>query len=233
MKTLTSSLALCAVLISSGAAQAALIDRGGGLIYDTDLNVTWLQDANLADSNSFGVSGILINGAMSWSTAQSWIAAMRDSNYLGYNDWRLPTVTDTGTPGCDFAYSGTDCGYYVNTATSKMAHLFYDELLITPYFNTSGVGPQAGWGTLNAGPFIHLQGDSYWSSTEYLPGNNNNLAWAFGFGGGLQYVSGTASVMFALAVRPGDVAAVPVPAAAWLLGSGLLGLIGVARRKAV
>jgi hypothetical protein len=29
-----------------------------------------------------------------------------------------------------------------------------------------------------------------------------------------------------------DVAAVPVPAAAWLMGSGLLGLVGVARRKA-
>jgi hypothetical protein len=28
-----------------------------------------------------------------------------------------------------------------------------------------------------------------------------------------------------------DVAAVPVPAAVWLFGSGLLGLIGVARRK--
>jgi hypothetical protein len=28
-----------------------------------------------------------------------------------------------------------------------------------------------------------------------------------------------------------DVSAVPVPAAAWLFGSGLLGLVGVARRK--
>ncbi|MBI5783055.1 MAG: VPLPA-CTERM sorting domain-containing protein, partial [Gammaproteobacteria bacterium] len=37
---------------------------------------------------------------------------------------------------------------------------------------------------------------------------------------------------YALAVRPGDVAVVPVPAAVWLFGSGLLGLIGVARRKA-
>ena len=27
-------------------ALAALIDRGGGLIYDTVLDVTWLQDAN-------------------------------------------------------------------------------------------------------------------------------------------------------------------------------------------
>lgn len=28
-----------------------------------------------------------------------------------------------------------------------------------------------------------------------------------------------------------QVSAVPIPAAAWLLGSGLLGLVGVARRK--
>ena len=35
---------------SSGAAQATLIDRGGGLIYDSVLNVTWLQNANLASN---------------------------------------------------------------------------------------------------------------------------------------------------------------------------------------
>ena len=35
----------------------------------------------------------------------------------------------------------------------------------------------------------------------------------------------------AWAVQSGDVGAVPVPAAVWLFGSGLLGLVGVARRK--
>jgi hypothetical protein len=35
----------------------------------------------------------------------------------------------------------------------------------------------------------------------------------------------------AWAVRDGDIGAVPIPAAAWLFGSGLLGLIGVARKK--
>jgi len=28
-----------------GISNATLIDRGGGLIYDTDLDITWLQDA--------------------------------------------------------------------------------------------------------------------------------------------------------------------------------------------
>jgi hypothetical protein len=34
-------------------------------------------------------------------------------------------------------------------------------------------------------------------------------------------------------VIEGSVSTVPVPAAAWLFGSGLLGLVGVARRKKV
>jgi hypothetical protein len=37
--------------------------------------------------------------------------------------------------------------------------------------------------------------------------------------------------LFIRAVRDGDVSSVPVPAAVWLFGSGLLGLIGIARRK--
>jgi hypothetical protein len=37
---------------------------------------------------------------------------------------------------------------------------------------------------------------------------------------------------YAWAVRSGDVvSAVPVPATVWLFGSGLIGLLGIARRK--
>jgi len=32
-------------------------------------------------------------------------------------------------------------------------------------------------------------------------------------------------------VKTGDLAPVPIPAAAWLFGSGLLGLIGISRRR--
>jgi len=36
---------------------------------------------------------------------------------------------------------------------------------------------------------------------------------------------------YAWAVYSGDVSAVPVPAAVWLFGSGLMGLVGLDRRK--
>ena len=86
------AVALVAALAVSNAAQAALIDRGNGLIYDSVLNITWLQDANLAAINTFGVSGIDIHGRMTWNTAEQWIAAMNAANYKGYHDWRLPAT---------------------------------------------------------------------------------------------------------------------------------------------
>ena len=51
------------------------------------------------------------------------------------------------------------------------------------------------------------------------------LAWQFDF---LTDAVGTIDV-----VRLSVVSAVPVPPALWLFGSGLLGLIGIARRKKV
>ena len=62
MKQMVPALGLLAVLLFAGRAQATLIDRGGGLIYDTDLNITWTQQAG---------DGVLRNwaGANAWATA--------------------------------------------------------------------------------------------------------------------------------------------------------------------
>ena len=57
---------------------ATLIDRGRGLIYDTDLNIIWLQDAGMG-------------GIKNWFDAMTWAANLV---YGGYDDWRLPI-----TPG--------------------------------------------------------------------------------------------------------------------------------------
>ena len=58
--------------------------------YDTELQISWLTDTNLAESSTFGVEGIRDDGGMSWHTAHAWIEAMNAASYLGINDWRLP-----------------------------------------------------------------------------------------------------------------------------------------------
>jgi len=53
MKSRMVGLAVAALVLAMvGTSQAVLIDRGGGLIYDTVLNITWLQDASLASSEN-------------------------------------------------------------------------------------------------------------------------------------------------------------------------------------
>lgn len=243
MKTTQTLFAAAVLFTFVGTANATLVPAlGGKVVNDTDLNITWLADANLAATNSFGLArnvnldnvagaDIYDDGRMTWSGAMKWIAAMNASNdgagYLGYNNWRLPTTTDMGASGYNFSYNGTDGGY--NSTGSEMSHLYYIELGNKSRYNTSGVA-QLGYGLVNKGPFTNFQSMHYWSGTEYAP--TPTVAWIFGTEYGLQYYQGKSHTAFALAVRSGQVAAVPVPAAAWLLGSGLLSLIGVARRKA-
>lgn len=214
MKTLATSLALCAVLTASSAAQATLVERGGGLIYDTDLNVTWLANANLAATNTFGAPVISANGVMDWYTAQFWINGMNIANYLGYHDWRLPT---TQQPDATCYGQSSNISYGFGCTGSEMGHLFYNEL----GGNTGGA---------NLALFQNAQHNgAYWSDSAA----NSSFAWGFDlFRGGYQDNYLRTTNAYALAVRRGDVATVPVPTAAWLLGSGLLGLLGAARRKA-
>jgi len=206
-------------LNASPVSNAALVDSGGGLIYDTELGISWLADANLAATNTFDVAGINVNGSMNWNTAQSWIAAMNSTDYLGFSDWRLPTTIQPDAT-CADQVDGASGGY--NCTGSELGHLFYNELggiAGSPI----GTNPNA-----NLALFQNIQIDVYWSGTEYAP---NDQAWNFYFSDGNQFVTGKESFLYGWAVRPADVAAVPLPPAAWLFGSGLLGLIGVARRK--
>ena len=185
--------------------------------YDTALNITWLANANYAGTT------------MNWTAANTWAATLNPYS-SGISGWRLPTVTDTGTSGCNYAFTGTDCGYNVNTATGEMAHMFYTTLGDKAYYNTSGVA-QAGYGLTNSGPFSNVQAVNYWSATEYAP--STSYAWLFSFYDGVQYDFVKSNSYYAWAVHSGDVGAstVPVPATLWLFGSGLAGLIGFARRK--
>ena len=69
-----------AVFAFAGNAHALLIDRGAGLIYDTEQNITWLQDTNLAGSG------------MIWTDALDWADQLV---FAAHTDWRLPTSPAT------------------------------------------------------------------------------------------------------------------------------------------
>ncbi|MEQ9460718.1 MAG: DUF1566 domain-containing protein [Phycisphaeraceae bacterium] len=77
-----------AVLIITAAlshtTQAALLDRGHGLIYDTSTGLTWLQDANYAQN-----SGYDADGKMHLAAARSFA---NNLVYKGIDDWHLPNT---------------------------------------------------------------------------------------------------------------------------------------------
>lgn len=134
LKTLV--LAATTAVVISTPAQATLVARDianygvAGVtdaFYDTDLNITWLRDAN-------------INGQMTFDTAKSWA----DQLVIGaFSDWRLPTSVSYLHPNDPI------CTSY-NCIESEMGHLFYTELGSTaPHFVNTGsflnVGSSGYW----------------------------------------------------------------------------------------
>ena len=238
MKTkFLAAVVLC--LSASSVAQAALLDRGNGLLYDNVLKVTWLQDANYAKT-----SGYSATGEMDWNSANTWAANL---NFDGLTGWRL--ATNTPINGSSFnttvSYDGTtDYGYNITSPNSELSYMYYVNLGLKGVVDTSGIehhtngvfgNAEFGFfdnGTLirqaNVGLVKNLQDQGYWSGAETFPGSG--YGWAFDPHYGIQYYYDKPIQNYAWAVHPGDVSAVPVPGAVWLFGSGLIALLGFKRR---
>ena len=175
-------------LLIAGTAQAALQDRdldGNSVVdafYDTDLDITWLRDAD-------------VNGTMTWDTAVAWADGF---SFAGYDDWRLPM--------------GDGCRGYCSS--SEMGHLWY-----------VGLGNSAGSMT-NTGDFQNLHSSNYWSGTGF----DAYEAVRFNANFGDQYASPKSGAFYAMAVRAGDVPAIPEPQTYALMSAGL-GILTLARRR--
>jgi hypothetical protein len=208
------------LMVMAGAADAALLMRGtdilgNKLIYDTDMDITWYDYTKSADT---------------WDNQVAWADSLEVTfNDATYNDWRLPATVDGsyvyGYSGPD---SGSDWGEYVysytwgyNLYNSEIGYLFYIELDNNGYIARDGAS-QSDYGLENTGVFDKLPEMWCWSGTEHA----DNQAWGFGFFLGYQGADSKTYEAPALAVRPGDVAPVPVPSTIFLLASGIFAMAG-------
>jgi hypothetical protein len=198
------------------------------VVYSSVSNVTWTQDANLfktmydADNSlisqiasvtpsyndpSWGVQTIdagdfiISDGRMNWWGGLAFTNYLNSINYGGSSQWRLPS-----------AGANPQFGY---NAGSELGQLFYSEL-----------GGTRDNSIPNTPTFNNEQSFVYRLATEYTPGDH--FAWLFDYGS--HYVDSKQFKSYAWAVSPGQVAAVPVPGAVWLMGSALIGLLASKRR---
>ena len=191
-----------AALVQAGSALAALELR------DINGNATAIAvDAEFAYDTALGATWYLTanNTGLNWNEAKNWAAGLTVGIFSG---WSLP-ATDPG------------CGGAPQCTGSQVEQLYYWTL-----------GNAFGGLLSNTGPFKNLLSYTYWLSTAAMDDfGDPSYAWAFSTRDGLSGILRKDFLLYALAIRPGDVAAVPEPGTVALLLSGLAGVMAMRRRQ--
>ena len=100
-------------LLAASGAQATLLSRlGGKAVYDDQANLTWLQDANYAQT-----SGYDSDGRMDWPTVMAWVSNL---NIEGVKNWHLPG----GPMGLGYNQPGEMGNMFYNVLGGQAMYLF-------------------------------------------------------------------------------------------------------------
>ncbi len=177
------------------------VSSDGQMVYDPQTDRTWLANANLAATNTFGLPRcsiptepplcIAAGGAMTWDSAKQFLANMDVSGYLGQKSWELPPL-DSNCPS--FSCDGEK---------NPMGNLFSQ-------LGFAQGKPAATPPDLAAGPFRHLQPYLYWSCQGLAvaagcgpSGPANNFQWSFSFASGFQGTDILQNNLFVTVYFPG------------------------------
>ena len=170
-----------ACIAGQGTWQTSLLPRdwdGNGVgvdaYYDPFLDITWLKDAELAQT-----SGHDADGRMTFSSANAWAAGL---TLFGGNEWRLPTLTPVNDRAFNTAFSNngsTDVGT-ARTGVgwgedSELGYMYYVHLGNGGLWLPDDANPGSTvvqtdwglWGLWNTGPFRNLQTDLYWTNLAF------------------------------------------------------------------
>ena len=182
--TLVAAAVVACASWSTQADASLILSPDGATVSDTVEGVTWLANANLAASNTFGLSNCQANGnvqpcvntsgSMTYQSAQAWIGNMRLADYSGHSNWQLP-ATQTLTFGCTATGPhGESFGY--GCSGSPLGSVYFNGLgLSAP---SSVVGPTQG----TIGAFTNLQPNIYWTATAAAASNNGFHTFSFATG---------------------------------------------------
>jgi hypothetical protein len=179
-------------------------------VYDPNLKVTWLADANLAGKQTFGIANINKSGSMDYATAVLWVAAMNKldngAGYQGHHNWQLPTAPEKDTSCARTGRNGESFGFHCSG--SALGSLYYGSLgLREP--STAVRMP-----TIKVGPFNDFQPYLYWSGSPAADPKQGFVS--FSFNSGFQGANVWRNYLYVLPLIKGKLPGTP-PAA----GQGL------------
>lgn len=218
---------LGAATFNADAALTSYTGAGGvGLVYSSWNNLTWTKDANLFktmyDANH-NLVNLITAITPTYNDQPEWFYGLQEIGDGGAID---DFDTDTGRPTWWGAIAFTNYLNSINYGGSNKWAL-----------PGSGIDPEKNsYNEQNPAYFINEQASSYWSGQTH---GTLGYVWSFNvdlpYDWGTHYRAAKTARLYTWAVTKGIIsqapAAVPVPAAAWLMGSALLGFIGLKRGK--
>jgi len=195
-------------------------------VYDDVLAITWLADSNYAKTSGFDSDGkVALQKAKDWAN---------DLTYSGFSAWRLPTGALYDAT-CEYQPSSQHTGNYsygLGCNNSELGNLFYSSLsgqsgISILEESNSDISYFAGITQADPSYLLDI------SLPQAAGGDTFNFyIGPTGIGAGATWYGSPHNEHKVWLVHDGDIGAavVPIPAAAWLFGSALAGLL-VARRK--